>query len=126
MGSVAALPFRTAAFDTVVSCCAFKHWPDPLLGLSECSRVVRPGGQLLVVEIDGGGTLGEVRRFARMTRIPPGLREAYVRFAMRTVVGVAPQIDQLTNLLATVALGAPKVGKVAQLPFVVAMAKVPS
>jgi ubiquinone/menaquinone biosynthesis C-methylase UbiE len=96
------LPFRAASFDTVVSSCAIKHWPDPIEGLGECARVLRPGGRLVLVEIDGEGSIAEVRRFARTTRVPPGLRDAYVRFAMRTVVGVAPSGHQLHQWLATV------------------------
>jgi ubiquinone/menaquinone biosynthesis C-methylase UbiE len=35
------LPFRDASFETVVSSCAIKHWPEPVDGLSECARVLR-------------------------------------------------------------------------------------
>ena len=94
------LPFADNSFDSVVSSCAFKHWPDGHLGIAECLRVVRVGGVVIIVEIDGSCTRAEFWRFARMSRIPLGMRKAYVRFAMRTVVGVAPTNDELVNCIA--------------------------
>lgn len=49
-GSAEALPFRNAAFDTVVSGLVFCSVPDPLLGLSEVDRVLRSGGTLRMLE----------------------------------------------------------------------------
>ena len=45
-----ALPFPDASFDTVVTTCVFCSVPDPALGLAEVRRVLRPGGQLLMLE----------------------------------------------------------------------------
>jgi len=50
VGSAEALPFRDAAFDTIVSGLVFCSVPDPLLGLSEVDRVLRPGGTLRMLE----------------------------------------------------------------------------
>ncbi len=44
------LPFADASFDTVVTTCVFCSVPDPLRGLSEVRRVLKPGGQLLMLE----------------------------------------------------------------------------
>lgn len=76
------------------------------------------------VQIDGAGTPLEMRAFARLTRVPPGLREAYVRFAMRTIVGVAPGAAVLVELFDDVGLASPSVEKVAGLPFLVLQAAV--
>jgi ubiquinone/menaquinone biosynthesis C-methylase UbiE len=112
-----ALPFRDATFDGVVSSCALKHWSDPSVGVRECVRVARPGATVVFVEIDGCSTTDEVRRFTGSTAVPPGLREAYVRFAMRTVVGVAPSAEHLRASLAAGGLADPEVLKVDGLPF---------
>ena len=49
-GSAEALPFREGAFDTVVSSLAFCSVPDPLLGLEEVRRVLKPDGSLRMIE----------------------------------------------------------------------------
>jgi SAM-dependent methyltransferase len=44
--SAEALPFRDAAFDTVLSGLVFCSVPDPRQGLREVRRVLRPDGQV--------------------------------------------------------------------------------
>src|SRR5260370_26940640 len=41
-----ALACRDATFDAVISQLGLMFFPDPLAGLSECRRVLRPGGRL--------------------------------------------------------------------------------
>jgi ubiquinone/menaquinone biosynthesis C-methylase UbiE len=48
--SAEALPFRDGAFDTVVSSFVFCSVPDPARGLVEVKRVLRPDGQLRMLE----------------------------------------------------------------------------
>lgn len=50
VGSAEALPFRDAAFDTVLSGLVFCSVPDPHQGLREVRRVLRPDGQLRMLE----------------------------------------------------------------------------
>ncbi len=118
------LPFRDHSFDSVFSSCAWKLWPEPARGVAECVRVTRPGGRLVIIEIDGTSTAEEFRRFARSSRIPFGLKEAYVRFAMRTVVGVAPDGAALADSFAGLGTEAPTVARVGELPFLIAVATV--
>ena len=49
-GSSEALPFRDGAFDTVVSSLVFCTVPEPARGLAEVKRVLRPDGQLRMLE----------------------------------------------------------------------------
>ena len=50
LGDVQVLDFPDASFDTVVGTFVFCSVPDPVLGLRELGRVVRPGGQVLLLE----------------------------------------------------------------------------
>lgn len=47
---VQALQFDDAAFDTAVTSCTFCSVPDPIAGLRELYRCLKPGGRLLMFE----------------------------------------------------------------------------
>ncbi len=49
-GSVASLPFRDAAFDTVFACETTYFWPDLPENLRECRRVLDRGGRMILVQ----------------------------------------------------------------------------
>jgi len=50
LGDVQHLEFASASFDTVVATFVFCSVPDPIQGLREIGRVVRPDGQILLLE----------------------------------------------------------------------------
>ena len=48
-GNVLALPFMDASFDKVCGVETFYFWPNPLNGLKEIKRVLKPGGTISLV-----------------------------------------------------------------------------
>jgi ubiquinone/menaquinone biosynthesis C-methylase UbiE len=51
VADVEALPYPRASFDTVINTMAFTGYPDGQLALSEISRVLRPSGRIVMVDI---------------------------------------------------------------------------
>lgn len=72
LGSAAALPFPDETFDRVLAVNSLHHWPDPVAGLREVRRVLRPGGSVAIVEqpvgASGRGQL-QARRAALAAQI---------------------------------------------------------
>jgi SAM-dependent methyltransferase len=52
-GGVEEMPFGDGTFDLVVSTFSMHHWEDQIHGLREIRRVLRPGGQAVVYDLQG-------------------------------------------------------------------------
>jgi ubiquinone/menaquinone biosynthesis C-methylase UbiE len=50
VGVAEQIGYPDETFDLIVSTTSFDHWSDQQAGLSECARVLRPGGQLVLVD----------------------------------------------------------------------------
>jgi SAM-dependent methyltransferase len=115
-GSALALPFAAGGFDAVVSIGSIKHWPDPARGLRECVRVLRPGGLLLVVEVDRGCRFDDARAFVADWRMPRVLRTAGLVLFRTWVAGQAIDLDDARALLADLPLVDARVERIAGTP----------
>ena len=54
--------------------------------------------------------------------MPVGLRQAYVRFALRTVVGVAPDTTAFADSFTGVPIDGMTISKLDVMPFLIALA----
>jgi ubiquinone/menaquinone biosynthesis C-methylase UbiE len=117
-GSALDLPVDDAAFDAVVSVGSIKHWPDPARGLAECSRALRPGGTLVVVEVDRGCLLDDARAFVARWRMPAAMRPLGLVLFRTFVAGQGLDLDDGRRLLAALPLRDTSVGRVAGTPGV--------
>lgn len=61
VGDVAELPLPDASFHLVVSTFSMHHWADPVAGLTEINRVLRPDGRALVWDLRHGFSLFHFR-----------------------------------------------------------------
>jgi ubiquinone/menaquinone biosynthesis C-methylase UbiE len=71
------LPYPGEAFDLVLSTTSFDHWTDQQAGLTECARVLEPGGRLVLADQFSAWLLptlvgrrrGKARTVQRATRL---------------------------------------------------------
>jgi ubiquinone/menaquinone biosynthesis C-methylase UbiE len=70
VAAVEDLPFDDRRFDLVFSTLSFHHWADRQLGVTECARVLKPGGRLVIIDIVGDFWYSRMYRlFGRLSQI---------------------------------------------------------
>ncbi len=87
------LPMDHAGFDAAVMQMVLHHAEDPAAALAEAARVLRPGGRLMVVDLDRHDDAEAVRRLAHRW---PGFTDAEVAALLRgagLVPGPANTVD---------------------------------
>jgi len=110
-----ALPFPDTSFDVVVSFGSAKHWPDPLKGIGECWRVLKPGGELLIADATSDATRDEVVNFYRLMRFPRMLEKPLTGLMYRRLFRPAGGMETYRRIAAR--LGMPE-GTVSRLPSI--------
>jgi 2-polyprenyl-3-methyl-5-hydroxy-6-metoxy-1,4-benzoquinol methylase len=66
IGDIEAIGYRSASFDTVISCETIEHVPHPQRAIHELARVLKPGGRLLLTTPNYLGPLGVYRLYLRL------------------------------------------------------------
>jgi len=75
-GDIASLPLPDGTLDFAVSSLSLHHWSDPVRGLAEIQRVLKPDGQFLLFDLrrDARRFFYLLMRFAQTVVVPPALR----------------------------------------------------
>lgn len=98
VGTADNLPVARESQDLVLSVASLKHWPDRGAGLAECVRALRPGGRLLVAEVDRGCHLDDARRFVRGFRVSFGPEAVRLALFRTWVAGQGLDLDEARQL----------------------------
>ena len=61
-GNASAMPFRDGKFDFLLCRAAFKNFSDPQGALEEMYRVLKPGGQALIIDLRRDASLESINR----------------------------------------------------------------
>jgi ubiquinone/menaquinone biosynthesis C-methylase UbiE len=110
-GNAAAMPIAGNAFDFIVCRAAFKNFAEPLRALQEMRRVLKPGGQGLVIDLRRDVSISDIDReldryspnpanrlFMKLTFRFMLIRRAYTRTEMEQLTARAGfSVTQLTE-----------------------------
>jgi len=82
-GNASSMPFEDNSFDLIVCRAAFKNFSDPVGALKEMRRVLRPGGQALIIDLRKDTPKEEIDAHVDKMKIGP-LDTAFTKLAFRT------------------------------------------
>ena len=106
-GVAEAIPFPAGYFDALLCSDAFHHFSDQDMAVREMARVVRPGGGVLVLEMNPRGLLRPVILLERLLKEPASFMtpdQLAQFFSARGIVGnSSPQKGLSYSFLGTVA-----------------------
>lgn len=100
--------FEAQSFDAVYSLTAIKHFPDPVKGLRDALRVLKPGGVLTIAEISRESTLAEVKALTRHLGGPGWLNGLLTRVVHAGLRRDCPTRDDVEAWLREAGLGPPE------------------
>ncbi len=64
-GNASAMPFAAAQFDFIICTAAFKNFTQPVQAIAEMHRVLKPGGQALIVDLRRDASRADVDQMVR-------------------------------------------------------------
>jgi ubiquinone/menaquinone biosynthesis C-methylase UbiE len=66
-GNASAMPFADGSFDLIYCSAAFKNFSEPVAALNEMHRVLRHGGEALIVDLRKDVSLDEINQYIRQS-----------------------------------------------------------
>jgi ubiquinone/menaquinone biosynthesis C-methylase UbiE len=67
LGNASAMPLECNAFDFVYCSAAFKNFSEPVQAIDEMHRVLRPGGQALIVDLRKDASLDDINAYVKQS-----------------------------------------------------------
>ncbi|HKM52175.1 MAG TPA: methyltransferase domain-containing protein [Isosphaeraceae bacterium] len=67
LGNASAMPFAGESFDFIYCSAAFKNFSEPVKALDEMHRVLRPGGEAMVVDLRKDVSLDEIDAYVKQS-----------------------------------------------------------
>jgi ubiquinone/menaquinone biosynthesis C-methylase UbiE len=105
LGNAAAMPFAAESFDFVVCTAAFKNFSEPLAAIDEMHRVLKPGGEALIVDLRKDASLRDIADEVRNMHLS-AWNALVTRFIFRHgLLRAAYTADQLTEMASTSTFG---------------------
>lgn len=124
VGDAMDLPLEDGSVDLVVSVASIKHWPNQVAGLRQIRRVLKPLGNVCILEVDRGCSQEDARTFVDYWRhVLPGTSGALAWYFRRFVAGQGVDADSLLRAMQRAGFYEATVEQVEQLPFVVARSR---
>lgn len=104
MADVQQLCLPDESFSLVWSIGVLKHWPQPVLGVLECARILAPGGFLVLADTVQTATPERIRHFLNHSRIPAIVRPLVQHRIQRRIFAPSPTLPQLKDFILRAAL----------------------
>jgi ubiquinone/menaquinone biosynthesis C-methylase UbiE len=82
LGNAAAMPLPDNAFDFLICRAAFKNFAEPLQALREMRRVLKPGGQALIIDLRRDVTPSDIDKELDRYPVNPANR-LFMKFTFR-------------------------------------------
>ncbi len=117
VADVQALPFPDASFDVVYSSGSVKHWPDPLRGISECWRVLKPGGEILLTDGTSDATLEQMHNFYDLLHFPKRIKKPLSALLYRRLIRPACPMETYRQIAGQLKMPEGAVSQLASLPL---------
>jgi ubiquinone/menaquinone biosynthesis C-methylase UbiE len=107
-GDASAMPFEADSFDFVVCRAAFKNFSRPVEALQEMRRVLRPGGQALIIDMRREASNGEIADEVAKMRL--GRMDAFItRGALRSLRRRAYTAPDFVRMIAAAGFSASRI-----------------